>query len=62
MSTWVAALIAGAAITVTYFSCIRPMRRGNRCAMTPARKSSDRELAELREELDALRAGEHNKE
>lgn len=33
MSVWVAGLIAVAAITATYFSCIRPHLRGRGCAM-----------------------------
>ena len=32
MSTWAAGLIALAAITVTYFSCVRPHLRGRGCA------------------------------
>jgi len=61
MSTWVAALIATAAVTVTYFSCLRPMLRGRgHCAMTDKdaahRTELDRHVAELREELRVLRA------
>lgn len=28
MSTWVAALVAGASMTLTYVCCVRPMLRG----------------------------------
>jgi hypothetical protein len=60
MSTWLAGLIAVAAVTVTYFSCVRPHLRGRGCA--PARGSAeqdaelDRQVAELLEELRVLRA------
>jgi hypothetical protein len=52
MSTWVAALVAAAAITLTYVFCVRPMMRG-RAAAAPA---EDPEIAQLREELRVLRA------
>jgi hypothetical protein len=32
MPTWLAGLIAVAAISVTYFSCVRPNLRGRGCA------------------------------
>jgi hypothetical protein len=32
MPTWLAGLIAAAAITVTYFSCVRPHLSGRGCA------------------------------
>ena len=54
MSTWVAALLAAAALTATYFCCIRPMRRGTR-GMSAAPPSTSRQVADLRKELDALR-------
>ncbi|MGH3843815.1 MAG: hypothetical protein ACRDS0_20565, partial [Pseudonocardiaceae bacterium] len=60
MSAWIAALIVVAAVTVTYFSCVRPMLRGPaHCGM--ARGSGpqtgiDRQIAELREDLRVLRA------
>ncbi|GAA3845310.1 hypothetical protein [Amycolatopsis tucumanensis] len=57
MSTWVAALIAVAAVTVTYFTCIRPMRRGDgHCAGSGENPELDRQIAELREEVRVLRA------
>jgi hypothetical protein len=58
MSTWVAALIALASVTVVYFFCIRPMRSG-RCGMSRASRDDvelDRQIADLREELRVLRA------
>lgn len=72
MPTWIAAVIAVAAITATYFSCIRPHLHGRGCAMggsagqntgTPTAAAeaaeTDRQLAELREELRVLRAQDH---
>lgn len=59
MSTGIAALIALAAITVTYFSCVRPMLRGRgHCAADGSTRDAelDRQVAELREELRVLRA------
>jgi hypothetical protein len=62
MSTWVAALVAATAITLTYFFCVRPMMRGRGgCAMpgcAPVRQQGDgdSEVAQLREEIRALRA------
>ncbi len=59
MPTWMAALIAIAAITATYYFCIRPMRRGE-CGTAAGQnqpdEARDREIAELREELRILRA------
>ena len=58
MSTWIAAVIAVAAITVTYFSCVRPMLRG-RSQCGPARDPElDRQIAELRTEVRRLRTEE----
>jgi hypothetical protein len=62
MSTWVAALVAAAAITLTYFFCVRPMMRDRGgCAMPgcgPGRPQGvgDSEVAQLREEIRVLRA------
>jgi hypothetical protein len=54
MSTWVAALVAAAAITLTYVFCVRPMMHGRgRAAAAPA---EDPEIAHLRKELRGLRA------
>jgi hypothetical protein len=36
MSTALAALIAVAAFTITYFTCVRPMRRGAGRTLRPA--------------------------
>lgn len=57
MPTWMAALIAIAAIAATYFFCIRPMRRGE-CGTAIGGNEDERgrEIAELREELRILRA------
>jgi hypothetical protein len=58
MSTWIAAAVAIAAIAATYFFCVRPMRQG-RCAVSTSSSSdaeTERQLAELREELRVLRA------
>lgn len=57
MTTWFAALIALAAVTVTYFSCVRPMRRSQgQCHGGPAGTEFDRQIAALREEVRVLRA------
>jgi hypothetical protein len=63
MSTWVAAVIALAAITATYLSCVRPALRG-RCAASasvaePEGRELDRQLTDLREEVRILRS-QHN--
>ena len=58
MSTWIAAFVAVAAIAATYFFCVRPAMRG-RCAMNRTagyELPTDRQVAELREELRVLRA------
>lgn len=57
MPTWLAALVALAAVTAVYFFCIRPMRRGG-CAMGTQRPDPElqRQIADLREELRVLRA------
>lgn len=57
-STWVAAAIAVAAILATYFFCVRPAMRW-RCAMSTSPgpgAETERQLAELREEVRVLRA------
>jgi transposase-like protein len=66
MATWLAALIAVAAITTTYFFCVRPMLRGRGRGRGRGHRATtensaqdtelDRQVAELREELRALRA------
>lgn len=52
MSTWVAALVAAAAITLTYMFCVRPMMRGRAAHSS----TDDPEIVQLREELRVLRA------
>ncbi|WP_249643800.1 hypothetical protein [Nocardia sputi] len=54
MSTWLAAALAAAAVTLTYFCCIRPMRRGS-CRMGAKPAGVEGELAEPRAELRSLR-------
>lgn len=60
MATWLAALIAVAAVAATYFFCVRPMLRGREDRATTGNVAQsadlDRQVAELREELRALRA------
>ena len=56
MSPSLAALIALVAITTTYFTCVRPMRRGHRAAGSSGEAELDRQIASLREELRVLRA------
>jgi hypothetical protein len=61
MSVWIAGLIALAAITATYFSCVRPhLRNRGGCGVAggAARNDAelDRQVAEMREEFRLLRA------
>jgi hypothetical protein len=59
MPTWLAGLVAVAAITVTYFFCLRPHLRGRDCTATGGAahdRELDRQVTELREELRAMRA------
>jgi hypothetical protein len=59
MPTWLSGLVAVAAITVTYFLCLRPHLRGQGCTATGGAahdRELDRRVAELREELRAMRA------
>lgn len=56
MPTWLAGGVALAAVVVTYFTCIRPMRRGSaKCCADADSDAVDKQLAQLRQELDALR-------
>jgi hypothetical protein len=58
MSTWIALVVAVAAIAATYLFCVRPGLRGQ-CAMTRSSSSDTataQQLAELREEVRVLRA------
>ncbi|MBB5161733.1 hypothetical protein HNP02_001670 [Mycobacterium sp. AZCC_0083] len=62
MPTWLAGLVAVAAITVTYFFCVRPHLRGRGCTATGGTAHGgqvDRQIAELREELRAMRARDY---
>lgn len=60
MESVLPALIAVAAITLTYFMCIRPMRRGQ-CGMMPQKhvggvdSEREAEIARLRAEVAELR-------
>ncbi|CAM4339950.1 hypothetical protein NONI108955_21695 [Nocardia ninae] len=54
MSIWFAAALVVAAVTLTYFCCIRPMRRGS-CRVGAKPAGVERELAELRADLRSLR-------
>lgn len=56
MSTWLAVLVAGAAFTLTYVFCVRPMMHGRGKGEDVALAAEDSEIADLREELRALRA------
>ena len=57
---WLPATVAAAAVTFTYFFCVRPMRRGQ-CAMTsPAAENRlDKELTEAQRVLAQMRADQH---
>ena len=62
MSIWLAGLLALAAITITYFSCVRPHLRQRGGETTPGPEPDpalDRQVAELREELHGLRAQDY---
>ncbi|MGY4544425.1 hypothetical protein ACVWY0_004370 [Arthrobacter sp. UYNi723] len=59
-----AATVLAASLALTYFFCLRPMRRG-RCAMVPNAQAGgqatapvdrEAEIARLREEIAALKA------
>jgi len=56
MSTWLAVLLAAAAFTLTYVFCVRPMMHGMGKGEEVALAAGDSEIADLREELHALRA------
>lgn len=58
MSTWIAAFVAVAAVAATYFLCVRPAMRG-RCPSSGSPSpgaATDRQIAELREEVRVLAA------
>ena len=56
MSSWVAAVVAAAAFTLTYVFCVRPMMHRRGKGEEVALAAEDPEIADLREELRALRA------
>jgi hypothetical protein len=57
MPTWLAAVVALAAIGAVYFFCLRPMRNGNCATGGPGHDAElARQIADLREELRVLRA------
>lgn len=63
MSTWLPLAVFIAAVVLTYFFCIRPMRRGD-CAMG-ARQGDDqtaRELELARTQLELLRLQQAQRE
>jgi hypothetical protein len=57
MSTWLSAAAALAAIALTYLICVRPHLPGRALAVQSHSKNQavDRQLADLRDELRALR-------
>jgi hypothetical protein len=56
MSSWVAALVAAAAFTLSYVFCVRPMMHAKGKGQEVALAAEDPEIADLRAELRALRA------
>ena len=64
MLTYLPAIVAVAAVALTYLFCIRPMRRGIACFHRPAKGRDERglELERARTELELLRLREHQRE
>ena len=62
MLTYLPAVVAVAAIALTYLFCIRPMRRGNACFDRTANGHDARELELVRAELELLRLRERQRE
>ena len=64
MLTYLPALVAVAAIALTYLFCIRPMRRGNACFHRPANGHDEQgqELQRARTELELLQLRERERE
>jgi hypothetical protein len=56
MSTGLAVLVAAAAFTLTYVFCVRPMMHGRGKVEEVAVAAENPDIADLREELRALRA------
>ena len=64
MLTHLPALVAVAAVALTYLFCIRPMRRGTSCRHFLPRQHDERgqELERLRTELELLRLRERERQ
>ena len=66
MLTYLPALVAVAAVALTYLFCIRPMRRGGAClhrrAAGPQPDARSRELELARTELELLRLRQRQRE
>ena len=64
MPTYLPAVVAVAAIALTYLFCIRPMRRGNTCfhRTSHGHDARDLELKRIRAELELLRLRERQRE
>lgn len=64
MLTYLPAVVAVAAIALTYLFCIRPMRRGNACFTRTSSGHDARglELERVRAELEVLRLRERQRE
>lgn len=61
-SIWLPALVALAAITAVYLSCVRPHLRRRGCLPTQTRKDTaglDQQVTDLREQLRVLRVDAH---
>ena len=64
MLTYLSAVVAVAAIALTYLFCIRPMRRGNACFDRTSNGHDARglELERVRAELELLRQRQRQRE
>ena len=63
MLTYLPALVAVAAVALTYLFCIRPMRREEACFHRPANthNGQSQELERVRTELELLRLRERQR-
>lgn len=64
METLLPVGVAVVALVLTYFTCVRPMRRGHCMMVPPGREPVEdpalsQEIAQLRGEIAALRGGDH---